>query len=150
MIEHPATHPLLTGYPVVLTIPVQWGEMDAYGHVNNAVFLRYFESARVQYLDRCGFLASYDRDGIGAILHSTDCRFRRPLFYPDTIQVGCRATDVADDRFTTRYRIVSLAAGAVAADGSAVVVSYDYRANGRAELPAQIRRLIAQLEGDAE
>jgi acyl-CoA thioester hydrolase len=147
MIEQPAAHPLLTGYPAVLTIPVQWGELDAYGHVNNTVFFRYFESARVLYLQRCGFLESYDRDGIGAILHSTDCRFRLPLLYPDTIHVGCRATDVADDRFTSQYRIVSLAAGAVAAEGAGVVVAYDYGANARAALPERVRRLIAQLEG---
>lgn len=149
MTEQTLTHPLVADYAVVLTIPVQWGEMDAYGHVNNAIFFRYFETARVEYLERCGFLASYDQDGIGAILYSADCRFRLPLLYPDTIQVGCRATGIAEDRFTTQYRIVSLAAGAVAAEGSAVVVSYDYRANARTALPVRVRRLIGQLEGHA-
>jgi len=149
MTEQTPTHPLVADYAVVLTIPVQWGEMDAYGHVNNAIFFRYFETARVEYLERCGFLASYDQDGIGAILYSADCRFRLPLLYPDTIQVGCRATGIAEDRFTTQYRIVSLAAGAVAAEGSAVVVSYDYRANARTALPVRVRRLIGQLEGHA-
>ncbi|MBE0593320.1 MAG: acyl-CoA thioesterase [Gemmatimonadales bacterium] len=149
MIDESSTHPLLAGYPVVLAIPVQWGEMDAYGHVNNTVLFRYFESARVAYLERCGFLESYDRDGIGAILHSTDCRFRLPLLYPDTIQVGCKATAVAGDRFTTVYRVVSLAADDVAAEGSGVVVSYDYRANAKTALPERVCRLIETLEDEA-
>ncbi|MCK5412582.1 MAG: acyl-CoA thioesterase, partial [Gemmatimonadetes bacterium] len=74
----------LAGWPVVLRIPIQWGEMDAYGHVNNTVLFRYFESARVEYLVRCGFARSWEEDRVGAILHSTGCRFRRPIFYPDT------------------------------------------------------------------
>ena len=108
-------HSLLADFPIVLTLPVQWGEMDAYGHVNNAVLFRYFESARIAYLERCGFIESMERDRIGAILHSTACRFRSPLYYPDTVEVGARATDVASDRFTMEYRVVSLTKQAVVA-----------------------------------
>jgi acyl-CoA thioester hydrolase len=141
------THPALEGYPALLTIPVQWGEMDAYGHVNNTVFFRYFESARIVYLQRCGFLEAYDVERVGAILHSTDCRFRLPLIHPDTVQVGARATGVLEDRFTMTYRIVSLSADAVAADGTGVVVAYDYKANRKTALPDLVRRRIAQLDG---
>ena len=138
---------LLAGYPVIVPIPVQWGEMDAYGHVNNTVFFRYFESARVLYLERCGFVEAYDRDKIGAILHSTDCRFRRPLFYPDTALVGTRATEVKEDRFTMEYRLVSEAQNAVAADGRGVVVSLDYVSRQVVPIPDYVRERIARMEG---
>ena len=108
MIDRADAHPLLDGFPVVARIPVQWGEMDAYGHVNNTVLFRYFETARIAFLDRCGFLETHERDKVGAILHSTDCRFRRALRYPDTVLVGGRALDVSTDRFTMGYRVVSL------------------------------------------
>ena len=121
--------------------------MDAYGHVNNTVFFRFFESARIEYLDRCGFLEAYDKHGVGAILHSTECRFRRPLVHPDTVQVGARATTVGDDRFAMAYRIVSLSADAVAADGGGVVVAYDYRSRRKTMLPAEVRRGIVALDG---
>lgn len=139
-------HPLLAGYPVRIRIPVQWGDMDAYGHVNNTVFFRYFESARIAYLKRCGFLDSYERDKVGVILHSTECRFRRPLFHPDTVLVGGRATDVETDRFTMGYVVVSAAANAVAGDGAGVIVSYDYERREKCPLPADIRRKIEELE----
>ena len=142
-----STHPELTGFPAVLTLPVQWGEMDAYGHVNNTVFFRYFESARIAYLDACGFLQAYERDRIGAILHSTDCRFRLPLIHPDTVQVGAKVVGIGNDRFTMAYRIVSLGADAVAADGTSVVVAYDYAANRKTALPAIVRQRIAALDG---
>jgi acyl-CoA thioester hydrolase len=128
-------------------MPVHWGEMDAYGHVNNTVFFRYFETARIAFLDRCGMLASYDRHGIGAILHSTDCRFRLPLFYPDDVLVGARTVEVADDRFTMGYRIVSRAQNGVAADGSGVIVAFDYRAGRKVALPAEVRAGVLALQG---
>src|SRR5256885_13000540 len=90
----PTMHPSLAEFSLTVDIPVQWGELDAYGHVNNTVFFRYFETLRVLYLVRSGFTESYAKDKVGAILHSTECRFRKALFYPDTVTVGGRATNV--------------------------------------------------------
>lgn len=139
---------LLVGYPINVRIPVQWGEMDAYGHLNNAVFFRYFESARIRYLEACGFIASYEEDKIGAILHSTSCRFRLPLFYPDTVVVGTRADSVEADRFSMSYKVVSLAREAVVAEGAAIVVSFDYVARVKVRIPDRIRELIQELEAE--
>ena len=145
MRDEPNVHELLDGFPVIVRLPVQWGEMDAYGHVNNAVLFRYFETARIAFLERCGFLEAYERDKIGAILHSTDCRFRRALRYPDTVLVGGRALDVSEDRFTMGYRVVSLEHDEVVAEGAGVVVSYDYARKVKTALPEEVRRRIAGL-----
>ena len=142
-------HPLLAGYPIRIRIPVQWGDMDAYGHANNTVFFRYFESARVAFLERCGFLRSYERERIGAILHSTSCRFRLPLFYPDSVLVGGRATEVATDRFTMGYVVVSETAGRVAGEGMGVIVSYDYERGKKCQIPVDVRGMIDRLERDS-
>jgi len=135
------------GWPVVLRIPVQWGEMDAYGHVNNTVLFRYFESARVEYLVKCGFARSWEEDGIGAILHSTGCRFRVPLFFPDTAIVGARAVELDDDRFTMEYMVVSESSGGVAAEGGGVVVSYDYGTRRKCPIPRAVAATIRDIEG---
>jgi acyl-CoA thioester hydrolase len=140
------THSLLAGFPVILELPVQWGEMDAYGHVNNTVFFRYFESARMAYLERCGFVASHEQDRIGAILHSTSARFRQPLFFPDTVQIGARASEVQEDRFTMTYTVVSLTRNVVIAEGSGIIVSFDYAAGRKTALPAGVRQGIAAIE----
>jgi acyl-CoA thioester hydrolase len=136
----------LANYPVSVEIPVAWGEMDAFGHVNNTVFFRYFESVRVAYFERVGFTGGTGR-GIGPILASTSCRFRRPLFYPDTVRVGARATELGEDRFGMAYRVVSLRSEEVAAEGEGLVVSYDYSTREKAALPAGVRRAIRELEG---
>ncbi len=136
----------LASFPIVTEIPVQWGEMDAYGHVNSGVFFRYFEVARVEYLARCGFLESYELEQVGAILHSAECRYRRPVLYPDTVLVGARATEVSEDRFTMDYLAVSLTSGDVVAEGRAVVVSFDYATRRKTPLPAQVRSRIHLME----
>ena len=141
------SHELLAGFPVVIELPVQWGEMDAYGHVNNTVLFRYFESARMAYFERCGFTGSYQRDRIGAILHSTSCRFRRPLFCPDTALVGTRVSDLGEDRLTMEYRVVSRAENQTVAEGSAIIVSYDYTHDRKAPLPPAVREAILRIEG---
>ncbi len=137
---------LLEGFPVVVSIPVQWGEMDYFRHVNNTVFFRYFESARIAYLDRIGFREEAAAEGRGPILASTHARFRRPLAYPDTVRVGARATEVGEDRFVMEYRLVSEAQGEVAAEGGGVLVSFDYAAGRKAPLPEGVRRAIERLE----
>jgi acyl-CoA thioester hydrolase len=134
---------LLQEFPVVAAMPIAWGEMDAFGHVNNVVYFRYFENARIEYLRRIGF---DDARHVGPILASTSCRFRRPLTYPDMLQVGVRSTEVGADRFTIEYRLVSERHGEVAAEGAGVVVSYDYQNARKAPLPPEVRQAIEELE----
>jgi acyl-CoA thioester hydrolase len=137
---------LLSGYPVVVELPVVWGEMDSYRHVNNAVYFRYFESARLEYFRRLGWLEYEQETGVGPILQATSARFRRPLTYPDTIWVAARVPDVQADRFTMAYRLVSRKLAAVAAEGTGTIVPYDYARGTKTPLPAELWRRIAELE----
>lgn len=139
---------LLAKFPVVIEIPVAWGEMDSMGHVNNIVYFRYFETARMVYLERIGFLEEKERTGIGPILASTRCDFRKPLVFPDQISVGIRVDDVEANRFTTYYRLVSRKLGKVAAEGEGLVVCYDYQNERKAEIPDPIYKAIESLEGE--
>ncbi len=139
-------HDLLAGYPVSIEIPVQWGELDAYGHVNNTVFFRYFESARMAYLENSGLLEHYDRERIGIILYSTECRFRAALFHPDSVLVGARTIQIESDRFVMGYAVVSRSQGRLAADGRATLVWFDYNTGKKVTLPDSIRAKIQDLE----
>ena len=137
----------LEGYPVVVELPVFWGDMDYFRHVNNIVFFRYFESARIEYLERIGFREISDDNPRGPILHSTHARFRRPLAWPDTVRVGARVTELAEDRFTMEYRLVSVKSGELAAEGGGTLVSFDYAAERKVPLPDPVRDAIRALEG---
>jgi acyl-CoA thioester hydrolase len=137
---------LLAGFPVVIELPVVWGEMDSYGHVNNVVYIRYLESGRVEYMRRLDWLRLQRETGVGPILAAISCRFRKALVYPDTVDVGTRITSIGDDRVTMEHRIVSRSLGVVAAEGQGTVVSFDYNKQTKAPLPEEIRRRIAELE----
>jgi acyl-CoA thioester hydrolase len=137
---------LLKIYPVVIELPVAWGEMDALRHVNNIVYFRYFESARMAYFTRLDIWDYMNETGIGPILGSTGCKFKLPLTYPDTVSVGTKVSEIAADRFVMKYVVFSQRHAKVAAEGEGLIVSYDYRALGKAPLPAEIRRRIEALE----
>jgi len=136
---------LESDFPVVFETPVAWGEMDSMGHVNNIVYFRYFESARLTYFERVGFLDEMKRSGVGPILTTTQCCFRRPLTYPDRIRVGATANDLQEDRFTMLY-CESVALGTIAADGEGLIVAFDYNENRKTVLPDSVRRAILELE----
>jgi acyl-CoA thioester hydrolase len=137
---------LLEGYPVIIEIPVAWGEMDSLQHVNNIIYFRYFESARMAYFNELDIWTYMEETGIGPILASTRCKFRIPLSYPDTVSVGTKVTNVEDDRFLMTYVVVSHQHRKVAAEGEGVIVSYDYREKKKARLPQTIKTRIESLE----
>jgi len=136
-----------TRFPVFVELPVQWGEMDSYRHVNNAVYFRWFESSRMEYFRRIGWEAVEAATGIGPILHSTSARFRSPLEFPDVVRVAAGVSAIDSDRFTMHYRVESRSRGTLAAEGSGVIVAFDYREGGKAELPEPVRAAISALEG---
>ncbi len=137
---------LLADYPVVVVLPVVWGEMDSYRHVNNVVYFRYFESARLEYFRRMDWF-EYERvHGVGPILAATEARFRKPLTYPDTISVAARISELGDERFTMLYRLVSHRLGAVATEGQGTIVTFNYQEGKKVNIPDEIRQRIADVE----
>ena len=125
---------------------VRWGELDAFEHVNNTVYFRWFEDARIAYFMACGVLEHLEATGVGPILGSTSCRFRRAVTFPDRVTVGASVERVDEDRFLMRYRVVSHGTGEVVAEGDGLVVMYDYTAGSKAPVPQAIRAGIQRLE----
>jgi len=120
--------------------------MDALRHVNNIVYFRYFESARIAYFEKLRFWEFMNQTGVGPILASIQCKFKIPLAYPDTVSVGTRIPSIEQDRFVMEYRAVSHKAQAIAAEGESVVVSYNYRESKKTPLPEEMKQRILALE----
>ena len=138
----------LAGYPVVIEQPVAWGDMDSFGHVNNVVYFRYFENARVEYLQRMGWWDYIKETGIGPIVAATQARYRRPVKYPDTLRCGAKLLQLGADRFTLKHTCVSTATGELVTDGDAIVVVYDYRQNTKVHFPAELLARLRAVEGE--
>src|SRR5262245_23810913 len=131
---------------VVIDQPVAWGDMDSFAHVNNVVYFRYFENARIEYFRRVGWWDYMAETGIGPIVASTQARFRRPVAYPDTLRAGAKVVSFASDRVTFRHVLVSRLTGELVTEGEAVIVSFDYRGGAKVDMPPELRRRIEDLE----
>ncbi len=137
---------LISAYPVVIEIPIAWGDMDAFQHVNNTVYFRHFESGRISYFEKIHFMEFMHDTGIGPILASTQCRFKIPLTYPDVVTVGTKVDNLEEDRFLMKYVVISRKHGQVAASGEGMMVTFDYRNNKKVPIPDEIRKRIMALE----
>jgi acyl-CoA thioester hydrolase len=139
--------PLLGDYRVAITLPVQWGDMDAMGHVNNVVFFRWFESARVAYLDRVAFESSSQQ--LGPILASVKCDYRRQLNFPDDVTIAARVTRMGRTSLSMTHAVFSRQQQAIVAEGDSTIVVFDYQANKPHPIPEALRQAIAKIEGRA-
>lgn len=134
-------------FPVIIELPVQWGEMDAFNHVNNVTYFRYFESARIAYFEACGLLGRKLAPGIGPILASTECKYRRPVNYPDRLLVGARTGELQPFGLVQHYGIFSQNQQALTTEGQGRIVLLDYNTNNKVEPDAELLSRIAELEG---
>jgi acyl-CoA thioester hydrolase len=135
----------LNDYRVAITLPVQWGDMDAMRHVNNVVFFRWFESARVAYLDRVAFESSSQQ--LGPILASVKCDYRRQLNFPDEVTIAARVTRMGRTSLSMVHAVFSREQQAIVAEGDSTIVVFDYQANKPHPIPAVLREAIAKIEG---
>jgi acyl-CoA thioester hydrolase len=140
-------HECLAGFPMAITVPLLWGDEDAFGHINNIVYLRWAETGRVDYLRRVGLWPSLPPQGAGPILAGVTCNFKLPLTYPDTVHVGTRVVEIGNTSVKMEHRIVSQGAGAVAAEVHSTLVVLDYRINKPVRVPEEVRRAVEELEG---
>ncbi len=133
--------------PVRLVVPVQWGEMDALGHVNNIVFLRWFESVRMKYFLSCHVLDRVKTENVGPILASTSVTFRAPVTYPDTVTAEATVPRVGNSSFTMNYTLKSAGLDdAVVAECEATIVMVDYGSGRSVRVPDDVREAIERLE----
>ena len=136
----------LGNWPVSLEIPVAWGDMDSFGHVNNTVPIRWFESARIAYL-RNTDLGVVERGSLGPILASVHCDYRRQIHYPDTVHIGARVSRVGNASIHIHHRVYSDSQQAVVVEGDTVLATFDYESQGTVRVPDSLRKQINALEG---
>ena len=143
---HKPMQEILKHYSVTIETPVAWGEMDALQHVNNIVYFRYFESVRIAYFEKIGYLEFMEKTGRGPILAATESKFKIPLAYPDTVSICGKVSSIESDRFVMDYCVVSHKHQKIAAEGEGLIVSFDYKAAKKVPIPEEIKERILKLE----
>ena len=128
------------------TIEVRWGDMDSQGHVNNAVYFTYLESARVELVRKIGFKGKLAGAAEGLALVSASCDFKRQVVYPATLDVGLRAERVGRRSFEMSYGIFVQGADQAVATGRSVNAWVEYAAERAVELPDWFRAALAEYQ----
>jgi acyl-CoA thioester hydrolase len=120
--------------------------MDAAKHVNNSVYIRWGESARIAYFDRMNLDNSFTEQ-IGPILGWQDCKYIFPVTYPDTISIGVKTVEIKYDRFFVECHMFSHKHQRLVAINKNSIIAYDYHNFKKVELPEEWILKINVLEG---
>lgn len=128
-----------------MLIPVRWGDMDAMGHVNNTVYFRYIEHARVEWMREID--ATPNPNGEGPVIINAHCTFRKQITYPATIELKTLVGAPGRSSFETRYEMRLLqedgqAGPEIYAEAGAKVVWVNFLAQKSTPLPDRIRALL--------
>ena len=133
-------------FPIVVDIPVAWGEMDSMQHVNHTVYLKWMETARFEFFEKMGMINSMEETGVGNILKSIECRYRIPLTHPDNVSVGAKLSEVRDDEYLMDQAVFSHTHSAVAAEAQPLMVMYDYQELRKTVIPPLLRKRLLELK----
>lgn len=135
----------MDGYRLVAEVPVRFGDTDAMGHVNNAVYLSYLEAARVEYIRRV-FGIVEPRD-YGVIIARVEIDYKSPLFHHETVLVGCRIEELGGSSILMDYRLEEKATKRLVARAKTVMVAYDYALGKPKRLGDELRRKMEDFDG---
>jgi acyl-CoA thioester hydrolase len=129
-------------------IEVRYGDLDPQGHLNNAKYLTYFETARINYFVNLGlFMPGHSFMDIGVILADARVTFHAPVEYGMPVKVGVRISKLGNKSMTVEQNIVNAETGGVLASGQVILVAFDYHINKSMPIPGVMREKISKFEG---
>jgi acyl-CoA thioester hydrolase len=135
--------PEMDGYSFMLPREVEFRDVDAADHVNNAVYLTYLETARIRYLT--DVLGADFVSQLPLIVARIVVDFRSPALFPETLAIGSRVTRVGGKSFDMEHEIRG-GDGRLVLEASSVLVAYDYEANAPMAVPGEWRRRLDAYE----
>jgi acyl-CoA thioester hydrolase len=127
---------------------VRFADMDAMGHVNNAVYLTYFEAARMAYWMHV--TGRPDLSGMDMILARAEVDFRSPLVAPESIEVGVGCASIGRTSFVLEQDMYERKTGRLVAEARKVLVHYDYKAGRAIPIGEELRRKILTQDPEAK
>ncbi len=135
----------IADYRYKTPIPIRFSDMDAYGHVNNAVYLTYFEIARSNYWSE---IVNWDWDKTGIILGRSEINYLKPITRHDQIACYVRTTRIGNSSFDVMHILVKLTDNGeeICTTGKTVCISYDYGANKSVRIPVSERERMIEYD----
>lgn len=140
---------LLKDFKVKMVVKVRWGDMDAYQHVNNAVYVNWGEIARIDYfmaLESEAFLSSPKKMKYAPILGFQSVKYIAPLVFPDTIHIGTKTEEIKEDRIVLKSFYYSENKKKLVAIKTHEIIIFDYKTNQKILVPEELVLKINNLE----
>lgn len=135
----------MEGFNFVVPVEVRFRDLDSLGHVNNAVYITYLETARIKfYMELMG---AQPPTNLGMILAQITCSYHSPAYYGEVLNVGVRMTEIGNKSFVTEYRIEERDTGRLVATAWSVQVSYDYHTGQTRPVPPEFIERAEAHEG---
>jgi acyl-CoA thioester hydrolase len=133
----------MPGFPYVHARDVEFRDIDGAGHVNNAVYLGYLETARIAYLREA--LGIESLDDLAVIVANVNVDFRSPAFFAERLEIGARVPHVGTKSFVMEHE-VRAADGRLVVEATSVLVAFDYGTRAPVPVPEDWRRRILAYE----
>jgi acyl-CoA thioester hydrolase len=128
-------------------IEVRYGDLDPQGHLNNAKYLTYFETARINYFVQLGlFKPGQSFMDIGVIMAEARVTFHAAVQFGTPVKVGVCTSKLGNKSMTVEQNIVNAETDEVLASGQVVLVAFDYRTNKTLPIPREMREAISNFE----
>ena len=125
------------------TRPIAWGEMDAFGHLNNVHYFRYIEDARIAFLEAVDFF----QYPLYSVVLKNECIYKQPVVYPDTLTTQAFVTHVGNTSFSMHYEIYSQAQNRSIATAQSVIVLVCKESFEKREIPEAMKlKLITYMQ----
>ncbi|WP_298775180.1 thioesterase family protein [uncultured Shewanella sp.] len=134
----------LKHYPINSRINVAWGEMDALQHVNNVVYFKYFEIARIDFLSKINLLKKETM--IGPVISENQAKYKFPVTFPDTLTIGVTVSNIETDRFILHYTAFSEKQQKIATTGWSKVVMFNFKTGKKAPISTELLNTLAQYQ----
>jgi acyl-CoA thioester hydrolase len=118
-------------------IPIRWGDMDAYGHVNNTIYFRFMEQNRVEYLEQQGYKVM--PEGTAPVIINASCTFLVPLTYPGLVEIKMFCGQPGRSSIPTHYEIRLQGDDTLYATGESKIVWMDVTSGKSVAIPDELR-----------
>ena len=124
-----------------ITLRIDWSELDAFGHINNVMFMKYVQAARLNYIETIGLMNLYTTQHIGFMVAETNCQYKKELQYPGNIEINTKLAFVKNTSFSLEHSITN-DDGIIVAIAKDVLVVFDFTKKEKCLIPNEIRDKI--------
>lgn len=143
--DSPPKDPGRSDYRHFVVIQTRWMDNDVYGHVNNVQYYSYFDTAVNLYMTQQGGLDYLAGQSVGYVVE-TMCRYRRPIAFPEVVEVGIRVARIGRSSVTYEVGIFKQGEEAICAFGHFVHVYVDRASNTPTPIPDKDRAAMEAIK----